>query len=46
MKEGDTPEVLQRRVMAEAEWILLPQAVSLFCQGKLSVEDGVVHIQE
>ena len=46
VKEGDTPEVLQRRVMEEAEWILLPQAVSLFCQGKLSVEDGVVHIQE
>ena len=44
--EGDTPEVLQRRVMEEAEWILLPQAVSLFCQGKLSVEDGVVHIAE
>ena len=46
VKEGDTPETLQRRVMEEAEWILLPQAVSLFCQGKLSVEDGVVHIQE
>ena len=46
VKEGDTPETLQRRVMEEAEWILLPQAVSLFCQGKLSVEDGVVHISE
>ena len=46
VKEGDTPETLQRRVMEEAEWILLPQAVSLFCQGKLSVEDGVVHIAE
>ena len=46
VKEGDTPEILQRRVMEEAEWILLPQAVSLFCQGKLSVEDGVVHIAE
>ena len=46
VKKGDTPEILQRRVMEEAEWILLPQAVSLFCQGKLSVEDGVVHIQE
>ena len=46
VKEGDTPEVLQRRVMEEAEWLLLPQAVSLFCQGKLSVENGVVHIQE
>ena len=46
VQEGDTPETLQRRVMEEAEWILLPQAVSLFCQGKLSVEDGVVHIAE
>ena len=46
VKEGDTPEVLQRRVMEEAEWLLLPQAVSLFCQDKLSVENGVVHIQE
>ena len=46
VKEGDTPETLQRRVMEEAEWILLPQAVSLFCQGKLSVEDGVVRISE
>lgn len=44
VKEGDTPEVLQKRVMEQAEWQLLPQAVSLFCQGKLSVEDGVVHI--
>lgn len=44
--EGDTPEILQKRVMEQAEWILLPKAVSLFCQGKLSVEDGVVHIAE
>lgn len=46
VKEGDTPETLQKRVMEEAEWLLLPEAVSLFCQGKLSVEDGVVHIGE
>ena len=46
VKEGDTPEVLQKRVMEQAEWQLLPQAVSLFCQGKLSVEGGVVHISE
>lgn len=42
----DTPEQLQRRVMEQAEWELLPRAVSLFCQGKLSVSDGVVLIQE
>jgi len=29
---GDTPESLQRRVMEQAEWVLLPQAVALFCQ--------------
>ncbi len=46
VREGDTPEILQKRVMEQAEWILLPKAVSLFCQGKLSVEDGVVHIGE
>ncbi len=42
--EGDTPETLQRRVMEEAEWILLPQAVALFCQGRLQVENGQVNI--
>ena len=44
--EGDTPEALQRRVMEQAEWKLLPRAVSLFCQGRLTVENGVVHIAE
>ena len=44
--EGDTPEVLQRRVMEQAEWIILPQAVSLFCQDRLSVEGRIVHIKE
>lgn len=46
VKEGDTPEILQRRVMEEAEWVLLPKAVSLFCQGRLAVADGIVHIKE
>lgn len=44
IEEGDTPEVLQRRVMEQAEWNLLPQAVSLFCQGRLRVEGRIVHI--
>ena len=35
VREGDTPEVLQKRVMEEAEWKLLPEAVSLFCEGKI-----------
>ncbi len=42
--EKDTPEVLQRRVMEEAEWKILPEAVSLFCQDRLKIEDGIVHI--
>lgn len=46
VKEGDTPELLQRRVMEQAEWKLLPKAVALFCQGRLSVKDGIVHIQQ
>ena len=44
IQDGDTPEVLQRRVMEQAEWVILPQAVSLFCQGRLRVEGRVVHI--
>lgn len=44
VQEGDTPETLQRRVMEEAEWKLLPEAVSLFCEGRLRVSDGKVTI--
>lgn len=44
--EGDTPETLQRRIMEQAEWKLLPQAVSLFCQGRLSVVGRTVIIKE
>ena len=40
----DTPEVLQRRVMEQCEWKLLPQAVSLFCQDRLNVEGRTVRI--
>ncbi|MCI9367754.1 MAG: phosphoribosylglycinamide formyltransferase [Oscillospiraceae bacterium] len=46
VEEGDTPETLQRRIMEQAEWVLLPQAVSLFCQGRLQVESRNVHILE
>ena len=46
VEEGDTPEVLQKRIMEQAEWKILPQAVSLFCQDKLSVEGRIVHIKE
>jgi len=44
VKEGDTPEILQRRVMEEAEWIILPRAVQLFCEDRLVVENETVHI--
>ena len=42
VEEGDTPETLQRRVMEQAEWILLPQAVSDFCAGRLTVNGAWV----
>lgn len=44
--EGDTPQSLQRRIMEEAEWKLLPEAVSLFCQGRISVEGRNVIIEQ
>ncbi len=44
--ENDTPETLQRRIMEQAEWKLLPEAVSLFCQGRLRVEGRTVIIKE
>ena len=44
--EDDTPETLQRRIMEQAEWKLLPEAVKLFCQGRLAVEGRTVLIKE
>lgn len=46
VKSGDTPEVLQHRVMEEAEWVLLPKAINLIANGKISVLDGQVKIKE
>ena len=37
---GDTPESLQKRVMEQAEWELLPRAVALLCEGRVRVENG------
>lgn len=45
VQEGDTPEVLQRRVMEQAEWELLPRAIDLIAKGKVSVADGFVRIE-
>ena len=46
VQEGDTPEILQKRIMQEAEWVILPQAVSLFCEDRLKVDGRTVHILE
>jgi phosphoribosylglycinamide formyltransferase-1 len=46
IREDDTPEVLQKRVMEEAEWKILPEAISLFCEGRLEVCGRVVKIKE
>ena len=40
IKSGDTPEILQKRVMEQAEWKILPKAVALFCEDKITVKDG------
>lgn len=44
--QDDTPEVLQQRVMQEAEWVILPKAIDLIAKGKVRVEGGLVRIQE
>ena len=46
VQQGDTPEVLQRRVMEQAEWKIMPQAIDLIANGKVSVVDGQVIIAE
>lgn len=40
VQNGDTPETLQKRIMEQAEWKILPQAVSLFCQDRIKIIDG------
>ena len=40
MQQGDTPKSLQQRVMEEAEWKILPQAIDLIAQGRVTVVDG------
>lgn len=44
VKNGDTPETLQRRIMEQAEWKILPEAVSLFCQDKIKVVNNIALI--
>lgn len=46
VEPGDTPEVLQRRVMEQAEWKILPKAIDLIANGKVSVLDGLTVVKE
>ena len=45
VREDDTPETLQKRIMEQAEWKLLPEAVALFCQGRITVDGRKVIIK-
>lgn len=46
VKKDDTPETLQRRIMENVEWRLLPKAVSLFCQDRIEIIDGKAYVTE
>lgn len=46
VEQDDTPEILQRRVMEQAEWIIMPKAIDLIANGKVSVVDGKVRISK
>lgn len=46
VKKDDTPEVLQRRIMENVEWKLLPKAVSLFCEDKIEIINGRAYVTE
>ena len=46
VREDDTPETLQKRIMEEAEWKILPEAVRLFCEGRITVKDNRAYISK
>ena len=46
VEQGDTPETLQRRVMEQAEWIILPKTIDMIANGKVQVCDGKVVIEQ
>lgn len=46
VEEGDTPEILQKRVMEQAEWKILPKAIDKIANGKVYIEDGRVRIDK
>ncbi|MCR4689221.1 MAG: phosphoribosylglycinamide formyltransferase [Saccharofermentans sp.] len=43
---GDTPEVLQKRIMQECEWKILPKAIRLIADGKVSIENNIAYVTE
>ncbi|WP_303836745.1 phosphoribosylglycinamide formyltransferase [Ruminococcus flavefaciens] len=45
VENGDTPESLQKRIMEQAEWKILPEAVSLFCQDRIDIVDGKAYVK-
>lgn len=46
VQQGDTPEILQKRIMEEAEWVLMPKAIDLIANGKVHVDGRTVTIDE
>ena len=42
IREGDTPRILQRRVMEQAEWVILPEAISLIAQGRVTIDENLI----
>lgn len=44
VQEGDTPKILQQRVMEQAEWVILPRAIDMIAKGRIRIEDGRVKI--
>lgn len=46
VREDDTPESLQQRVMQEAEWEILPEAIKLFAEGRLTIEGRKVRVKK
>ena len=45
VREGDTPEISERRVMEEAEWEIMPKAIDLIANDRIKVEDGLVKLK-
>ena len=46
VKEGETPQILQKRVMEQAEWKILPKAIDYIANGRIEVKDRIVHIKQ